>query len=247
MVAFRLITLSLLALCLFACSTVQLTHPPALSPTSASLAAEQPDRFWWQLRFKLTWPEDEMPDFSTHLLIADQIVAPVLVKYESEIALWRIHRRAGRTPSGHQFSLILFTDKTTARSLAADVEDNPLTAWLLEQGMIEATRLDRRTQEELAALEDTSDTEWPQAIQRSWPYFIMGASQSWLLMVQELSADQALSGVVSYEGLLAHYATVDEHVTAQWREFGQHAYLHHLSAIFGYQPIRIRSSELQSF
>ena len=247
MISFRLCTLLLIALYVSACSTVQISGPQAYTPESASLSAEQPERFWWQLRFKLSWPEDEAPDFSRHLLIADQIIAPALVQHEDEIALWRIHRRAGRTPSGHQFSLIVYTDDATAQALAADIETHPLTDWLLERGMIEQTRFDRRTTEKLAQLEDTSDRAWPREIQRSWPYFIMGASQSWLLMVQELSADEELAGAVSYDDLLAHYIAVHEQLNAQWREFGQHAYLHHLSAIFGYQPIRVRSSELHSF
>jgi len=247
MVSLRLCTLLLIALCISACSTVQISAPQEYTPDSASLNAEQPERSWWQLRFKLTWPEDEAPDFSRHLLIADQIIAPALVAHEDEIELWRIHRRAARTPSGHQFSLIIYTDNATAQVLAADVETHPLTLWLLERDMIEQTRFDRRTTKELATLEDTSDRSWPAEIQRSWPYFIMGASQSWLLMVQELSAGEALAGTVSYDDLLAHYVVVHEQLTAQWREFGQHAYLHHLSAIFGYQPIRVRSSELRSF
>ncbi len=247
MILFRILTLTCLALCVSACSTVQIAPAPELHPAAAPLAAEHPERAWWQLRFKLTWPEGEIPDFSRHLLIADQIIAPALLEYQEDIALWRIHRRAGRTPSGHQFSLILYADEFTAQALAADVEANPLTGWLLEREMIEETRFHRRTREELAALEDTSDREWPLEIQRSWPYFIMGASQSWLLMVQELSAEKTLTGTVSYDDLLAHYAAVHEEVTAQWREFGQHAYLHHLSAVFGYQPIRLRSSELRSF
>lgn len=243
----RLLTLLLPALWTAACSTVQVTVPAGHSPVAASLLAEQPGLYWWQLRFKLTWPEDEAPEFSRDLLIADRIVAPVLEEYEGSIALWRLHRRAGRTPSGHQFSLILYADEATAAALAADVEANPLTDWLQARDMIEAVRFDRRTRRELAALEDTSDREWPLEIQRSWPYFVMGASQSWLLLVQELSNAAQLHGALSYDELLTHYAAVDEELTLAWREFGQHAYLHHLSAIFGYQPIRIRSSELQSF
>jgi hypothetical protein len=52
---------------------------------------------------------------------------------------------------------------------------------------------------------------------------------------------------VSYDELLAHYRGVDEELNRQWRDFGQHAYLHHLSALFGYQPVRIKRSELQQF
>ena len=230
-----------------ACSTVQVGPAPTYTPSAASLEAEQPDRFWWQFRFKLQWPDGEPPEFSRHLLIADQIIAPVLVEYEENISLWRFHRRAARDQTGHQLSLIFYANKATADAVAASMDGKPFTQWLRSQNMIEATRFSRRTREELARLEDTSDQEWPLEIQRSWPYFIMGVSQSWLVMVQELSAKNHLSGEVDYNTLLAHYQTVDRTLTTQWRDFGQHAYLHHLSAIFGYQPLKLRNTELRTF
>ena len=87
----------------------------------------------------------------------------------------------------------------------------------------------------------------PIEIQRSWPYFIMGSSQTWLMLVQELSAENKLEGEVDYPSLLLHYKEVDTRLNAQWRDYGRHAYLHHLNAIFGYQPVLIRSSELKTF
>ena len=230
-----------------ACSTVQIDAKPAYSPRTASLEAEQPGQSWWQYRFRLRWPGDEPPDFSYHSLLADQIFAPVLVEYADAISLWRFHRRAGRDSTGHQFSLIFYADDNTAQAMAVAIDSNPLTGWLLKQDLIEATRFDRRSPEELAALEDTSDREGPIEIQRSWPYFIMGVSQTWLLMVQELGAREPLSDTVSYEQMLNHYEDVNAALTAQWRDYGQHAYLHHLSAVFGYQPLKLRSTELKQF
>ena len=230
-----------------ACSTVQVGSAPTYTPTAASLEAEQPDRFWWQFRFKLQWPDGESPDFSRHLLIADQVISPVLVEHAENISLWRFHRRAARDQAGHQLSLIFYADKATADAIAMSINGKPLTQWLRSQDMIEATRFNRRTREELAGLEDTSDPVWPIEIQRSWPYFIMGVSQTWLVMVQELSAKDPLSGEVDYNAFLAHYQAVDRQLTTQWRDFGQHAYLHHLSAVFGYQPLKLRNTELRTF
>ena len=113
--------------------------------------------------------------------------------------------------------------------------------------MIEKTAINKRSPEELGKLEETSDKNWPPEIQRSWPYFIMGASQTWLMLVQEISREQALAGNVDYHQLLEHYRIVDSKLNVQWRDYGQHAYLHHLNAVFGYQPVRIRSSEFKSF
>jgi hypothetical protein len=240
--------LLLFTLALAACSPVLQVEPAGhYDPHAAAIGVEQPDRFWWQLRFKLTWPEDEGPDFSHHALIAEQLMVPVIDEYQADMPLWRFHRRARRTPSGHQFSLIFYSDQATATQVHDAVESDPLTTWLHANGLIEKVRFDRHSPGELSRLELASDPQWPAAIQRSWPYYIMGASQAWLVLVQEISAQSKLEGRVDYPALLEHYRMVDEQLTAQWRETGQHAYLHHLNAVFGYQPLQIESTILTSF
>lgn len=236
------------ALALAACSPVLRVESsqPYVSDT-AVLGVEQPERYWWQLRFKLSWPEGEEPDFSRHLLIAEQLLLPVIVEHQAQMPLWRFHRRAGRTPSGHQFSLIFYADETTATQVDEAITAHPLAGWLVDNGMIEKIRFDQRGAEELSRLELTSDPNWPLEIQRSWPYFIMGASQAWLMLVQETSAAQPLEGTVDYPALLAHYREVNDRLNAQWRETGQHAYLHHLNAVFGYHPLQIRTDSLMTF
>ncbi|MEH6571298.1 MAG: hypothetical protein V7709_19610 [Halioglobus sp.] len=242
------VSLFISSLFLVACTpALQIESHASFDPKTAPLGAEQPNRYWWQLRFHLTWPEDEAPEFSRHLLIAEQLLLPAIVEHQDQLPLWRFHRRAGRDVAGHQFSLIFFSDETTAAQISEQVRADPLTQWLVDRNMIEDTRFDQRSPEELGRLELTSDPDWPIEIQRSWPYFIMGASQSWLMLVQELSAQNGLGGVVDYPALLLHYREVDTRLNSQWQEYGQHAYLHHLSAVFGYRPIRIRSNDLKTF
>ena len=107
--------------------------------------------------------------------------------------------------------------------------------------------MDQRGASELAELEETSDKEWPEEIQRSWPWFIMGASQAWLMQVQQISRENGLADSMRYPELLEHYRNVALSMNAQWRDFAQHAYFHHLSALYGYQPVKIHSSELKHF
>lgn len=245
---FVAICLTLSTLSLAACGTVlQVESAAPYEPETAPIGAEEPDRFWWQLRFKLTWPEGEVPEFSRHLLIAEQLLLPTIIEHQGQIPLWRFHRRAGRTPSGHQFSLIFYSDTITATQIREAIKSDPLTAWLTDNELIEKVRFERSNTEELDRLERASDPEWPMAIQRSWPYFIMGASQAWLLLVQELSAEHDLAGTVDYPSLLEHYRVVDKQLSTQWREYGQHAYLHHLNAVFGYQPVKVKTSVLATF
>ncbi len=246
--AISVIFLTLPALLLGACTpALQIEQTPLQEISRAPLQAERPDHFWWQLRFKLVWPDDEQPDFSRHLLIAEQLILPEIIEHEQQLPLWRFHRRAGRDNAGHQFSLIFFSDETSATSIHEAINANPLTRWLVEREMIEKTKFQKRSTEELGRLENTSDPDWPIEVQRSWPWFIMGASQSWLTLVTELSSEEQLTGVVDYPELLKHYKKVDVKLTEQWQDYGQRAYLHHLSAIFGYQPITIWSSESKTF
>ncbi|MCB1702067.1 MAG: hypothetical protein KDI14_14660 [Halioglobus sp.] len=227
--------------------TMQVETSARLQPKAAVIDAEQDDRYWWQMRFRLIWPEGEQPDFGQHLLISEQLLLPVIIEYQDKLPLWRFHRRAGRDGAGHQFSLIIFTDEVTAGQINREISSAPLTDWLISNRLIEKVNFEKRSPEELGRLELTSDPSWPIEIQRSWPYFIMGTSQAWLLLVQELSAENPLASKVDYPSMLQHYQEVDKRLNAQWREYGQHAYLHHLSAIFGYQPIYIHSTELKTF
>ena len=242
------VCLLLASVLLAACTPALQVQPAApFAPAAAALDAEQAQRYWWQLRIRLAWPDDAAPDFAAHLLIAEQLYLPAIVGNQAALPLWRFHRRAGRGDAGNQFSLIFYADKATAARIDEEVKSAPLTQWLLDNKLIDKVRFAQRSPEELGRLELTSDPQWPIEIQRSWPYFAMGASQTWLMLVQELSSEQQLEGDVDYPALLQHYQGVDSRLNAQWRQYGQHAYLHHLSAIFGYQPLEIRSTTLKTF
>tara|TARA_R110002049_G_scaffold134756_12_gene294325 strand:- start:2169 stop:2915 length:747 start_codon:yes stop_codon:yes gene_type:complete len=239
-----IIASALLAACTPA---LQVTTADTYTPQSAALDAEKTERYWWQARFRLEWPEGESPDFAAHLLIAEQVLLPVLIENQPDLPLWRFHRRAGRDGAGNQFSLIFYSDRATADRINEEITTDPITVWLLDNGLLDRVSFEQRSPEELARLELTSDPEWPIEIQRSWPYFIMGVSQTWLMLVQELSQQAQLEGEVDYPALLQHYQSVDSRLNDEWRRYGQHAYLHHLNAVFGYQPLQIRSSQLRTF
>jgi hypothetical protein len=244
----RLHILLVASLLLSACTSTVNTRPADnFAPAAIDPAPQLEDLAWWQLRFKLSWPADESPDFSGHLLIAEQILLPLIIEHQEDFALWRFHRRAGRDNAGHQFSLIFMADENTAAEIGSAVEADELVLWLQQRGMLEKTRLGQRGAEELGRLEETSDRGWPLEIQKSWPWFAMGASTTWLMQVQEISARQGLPANATYAELHDHYRRVSSEMNAQWRDFGQHAYFHHLSAIYGYQPVKIRSSELRTF
>ena len=244
----RILAIVTFGLMLSACaSSVSTRSPDTFEPPAVSPDPGLANLAWWQLRFKLSWPPDEPPDFSGHLLIAEQVLLPQIIKHQEALPLWRFHRRAGRDGAGHQFSLIFLADEKTATNIGDAIGSDELVAWLKQNGMLENTSLGRRGPEELAKLEETSDPVWPIEMQRSWPWFIMGVSTAWLMQVQDISQRQGLPETATYTELHDHYRRVSATMDAQWRDFGQHAYLHHLNAVYGYQPIKIRSSELKTF
>ena len=71
-------------------------------------------------------------------------------------------------------------------------------------------------------------------VQKTWPSFIMGASEMWLGLVDELS--EQIPGSVDDD---QHYRDVQTELSSFWREQGQHPFLHHLNALFGYEEMII--------
>ena len=97
-------------------------------------------------------------------------------------------------------------------------------------------------------IEDTSDRSWSSSIQKSWPYYIQGVSEMWLGLIEEVASET--SGAKAPSNLkeeLTLYEQVNASIEHIWQEEGQHAFLHHLNAIFGYEPIAIREKRLMNF
>ena len=47
---------------------------------------------------------------------------------------------------------------------------------------------------------------------------------------------------VSSEQMDEYYQQVNEAMNEQWKEYGRHAYFHHLNAMYGYVPVYINES-----
>ncbi len=189
---------------------------------------------WFALRFRHAWPAGTAPRWAQDLLLAESVVRPSLEAHEARLFRWRFHRRAARTPSGHQFSFIFLTDAATALRIHEEIRAHPVLMELLDAGRVDRVRFDDTGD---SSLDATSDPNWPAHLQKHWPLFIMGASAVWLELVGACGQDVEARGLADR---LLHYETCHEKITADWRAWGQHAYLHHLSGIFGYSRMLIR-------
>jgi hypothetical protein len=196
---------------------------------------------WHYFRFRFARPDDDTVARHLDLLVANEVVAPLLAAERDAITLWRFHRRWPDDPTGHQFTWILLAPDRDVEHLRARIEAAPVLQTLRERGQLREFRVDRSAAEDPGAREATSDPAWPDVLLREWPYFIMGASRMWLGLVQAEFAK------TDGEDLFARYAAASDAVDTLWFESGNHAFFHHLSALFGYQPVRIIRRDIMTF
>jgi hypothetical protein len=205
-------------------------------PMGSAATVAETDLRWYATCFRMPFDAQGEPVWATDLVIADRVVAPILEVNKSDIALWRFHRRAAPDAAGHQFSFLVYVRSSAYDHLRQQIDaSTPLQA-LVRAGHINTVVHDCRGAVAAQGIEGTSDTHWDPTLQRAWPYFIMGVSASWLALIQELANGIAASDA----DLPTAYAAVDARITALWGEQGQHAFLHHLSGIYGYQPLLIQ-------
>jgi hypothetical protein len=202
-------------------------------------AQDSTESAWWYASFKVNWPQEEDPALDTDLLIAHRIVSPVLDRYRKEILLWRFHRRAARDEAGHRFSFIFYTNAATARKIYAAIDSSAVLDRMQAEGVILKVQFDDTNTNKRPGMESTSDLNWSVPLQKAWPYFIMGVSQTWLDLISQYAGDGRRKPLSTAE-MLAFYREIGKEVEATWKKEGGHAFLHHLNALFGYGPVNLR-------
>ena len=69
----------------------------------------------------------------------------------------------------------------------------------------------------------------------------MGVSATWLELVGKHVEEQEVPE--SLKQRIFAYRSAHAAVVRDWKRFGQHAFLHHLNAIFAYEPIIVRNQQ----
>lgn len=197
--------------------------------------------YWSYLRFRFA--RDGQGEAQSFLdpLVADQVLSPPLEAYRTNIRLWRFHRRWPDDETGHQFSLLIYTDAATAQAVVAAVRQNPVLARLAAEGLLREAVFESVFSRQQAEENATSDPIWSPDVQREWPKFIEGASRLWLGLVKAEAERHAA------EPLLQRFRSVEEALTQIWFKEANHALFHHLSGLFGYKPVRVISREIMTF
>jgi hypothetical protein len=227
------------ALLLAACTAV-----PAPPEGGAGTA----DVRWQRVRFYIQRNPAEPPQWHVDALLAHRLAAPLLERERPSIALWRFHRRAAGDATGHSMSLLTQASPATNERICRSLLTAPLAVELRQAKVLDRTECEAFPADRAQRVEATSDPRWSDPLQRAWPYFIMGVSELWLRLIEEQA--RRLGGeapAATLEQSLAHYQKVNEAVTETWQREGHHALLHHLNALFGYEPIDLGSDGRRRF
>jgi hypothetical protein len=240
------LTALLVTVALSGCAWIGKVKP--IEPESIEQKAVNAEKGWWYARIHMDWPQDENPAWYVDLVLAHRVISPVLDQYEKEIFLWRFHRRASRDKDGHEFSFIFYASRDTAQKIYRAIQSNRLLKELIAAHWVVDTICDDTTGVLRPDLGATSDRKWSPEIRKTWPFYIMGVSRMWLNLIDEVSKktlkDRNLS---SLDDVLEGYRKVNEAIEEKWRQEGGHAFLHHLNAIFGYEPLVIYERRLMHF
>ena len=216
------------------------TRPATLPETRAEVPGD--GLYWWYVRFRMAWPEGEEAPWHPDLWLADRVLGPVLDEEADALTLWRFHRRAARDGAGRQFSFIFRASPETAARVNDRIRADAVVRWMQADGLLKAVVFEDPARPSRPGIGDTSDPAWTPAMQRAWPYFIMGVSRLWLELIRELDRDGGWPSAPE-----ARYAAISDALDMQWRNEGGHALLHHLNAVFGYKEVQILRRELLRF
>jgi hypothetical protein len=233
-------------LVLIGCAALGPSAPPKIQPPAPETA--EYENGWWKASFQVRWPEDVEPSWWMDLFIAHAMLSPVLQQHRQDMILWRFHRRAARDATGHQFSFLFYSSQDRAERIYTSIQSNGNLEYMKRVGEILRDTYDDTSVVTRPNIQDTSDPNWSVPVKRSWPYFIMGVSQMWLNLIAEY-AEKALSGenFSSLEDVKDVYSQINDSITKTWQEEGRHAMLHHLNALFGYEPIAVYEKRLLRF
>jgi hypothetical protein len=235
MIPYRFVLPLLLATTLWGCTSLPADTRSPLMKAAADSPALPAGEGWWYASFHFAWSEAEEIAWYKGTMIGGEVIAPVFDEYARDILVWRVHRRAARDGNGHVFSFIFFSTPAGAQRIYTAIQTNPLVVSMLADGRLHSLGVDDVRSVTRPNIEDTSDARWPLLVQQTWPALIMGVSRMWLDQVSELAAQESAAG-----GLDDKYKKVQASITELWMQQGQHAMLHHLNAVYAYQPILMR-------
>lgn len=181
---------------------------------------------WIQYKFRFN--DDPLdPDWWMDLFLIDTAFRDIIEKHKPE--LWRFHRRSGKDSVGHQLSLLCYVDKKMAAKIQIELAYHKSVNLLAEYKHIKSDSIEVME----PGIEKTSDAMWSESMQKSWPYFACGTCQMILGLIEN-EYDW------KYKHAEEYYINLSDELEDIFTSNAAHAFIHHLSALFGYAPIKLR-------
>lgn len=204
--------------------------------------AEKGDKISCFINIKISWPEYEEPNWYVDLIIANEIISPILTKYESMIKFWRFHRRADRRSGRHIFSFYFIAEKQICEKIKKSIKEKKIFKELINEGLIEKLPDGRLLDAFYKRMFIVA--KWPDGIKDAWSYFILGASKTLLRLIKEFydfnfREYPEEEKPKSIGDMIILYKTISYQLSMHWKEYGNNLYLHHLNSLFAYEPVDI--------
>jgi hypothetical protein len=201
---------------------------------------------WYSFNFRICRPPDQEPRWWIDILILDCIVRAVVSDETLSIGLWRVHRRAALDESGHEFTFDCFITEATANAVDDYVQRDAALSFLVTQQLLVKPN-GYSMKERGGSLNSISRETWPAELQEAWPFYIHGVCRALLWMIEAIRRATPDCPDVRQPGVDADvvkrsYQGFGQRLGNEWRDYGHDAFLHHLNAVFAYQPLLVRSN-----
>lgn len=224
------------------------TDTPRQGVSELAAAPTGTDAVWHRVRFHIHWNRAEAPAWHIDALLAHRVIGPLLAQERKSIALWRFHRRAADDAAGHSFSFLTYAPSASNETLCRSLKEDGLVQQGLRENILDKVECENFPADKAQLVEGSSDSRWSPAVQRAWPHYIMGVSEMWLRLIDgHLPPSAEIRQTGTLEQMTSRYETANRALTETWQHEGEHALLHHLSGIFGYEPLQITEKKLHRF
>ena len=209
---------------------------------------------WHLINLKLKCEDISKPDFFVALIILDLLFAPAVKKFRKDFECWRFHW-SSTNEDGHRLKLFFKTSSQKAEDITQLINSLDFCAFAkkeyLETQEIKQELFPPDKPDISSKIETISEENWPEEIKKSWPYYIMGASDMVITLIEEVKKKQADELDKNDKTKLEeYYKKVEVNMALAWKRYGNHAFFHHLALVLGNKEIAIGttgvSSELRS-
>ena len=193
---------------------------------------------WQRLNFKIKWDRKTPARLFIDLILLDLLIKPAMYKFRAEVFSWTFHRAAVLDePEGHMLNFNVYSDIGTAEKILDFIklhENYILVKNYFEESELKIIDIGSNIEAIAGGIEASKE------ILKSWHYFMMGACDMYLDLIQETKNKLAKTiDMNDPSQLQGYYQEIQNDINKEWHEGGQHAFFHFLSEIFGYPPIKL--------